>query len=77
MTGHEALLQAAETAARQAAAELEELVGGGALRENVKTARELCAMLRDLGALRRELESEQGGQCLTVRFEGDAERAAN
>ena len=73
MTDNNTLLRAAETAARQAAAELEAL-GEGGLRD-VKAARELCGALKDLLALERELRGGEAAE-IVVRFEGETRQAA-
>ena len=62
--------------ARKAAAALEELSEAGRLAEETKTARELCGVLKDALAIERELRDETRGAAITVRFEGETEKAS-
>lgn len=75
-TGHKALARSAGVIARKAAAALEELSEAGRLAEETKTARELCGVLKDALAIERELRDETRGAAITVRFEGETEKAS-
>ena len=72
MNDHEALAHAAGLVARSAADELEKLSAEGRLAAETKSARELCAVLKDALSLERELRADERAAVLTVRFEGEA-----
>ena len=76
MTEREALARSVGAIARQAAAELEALSAGDGLSGDTKTARDLCAVLKDMLTLEKELREQESAAVLTVRFEGDAAEAA-
>lgn len=76
MPGHEAIARSAGAVAEEAAEALKKLARSGQLAEETRTARELCGVLRDSLAIERELLAEEKSALLTVRFEGETEKAA-
>ena len=76
MNGHENLIGAVGAVAEGAAEALRRMSENGSLAADTKSARELCAVLKDALAVERELRAEAAAAEVTVRFEGAAEQAS-
>ena len=76
MNGHENLIGAVGAVAEGAAEALRRMSENGSLGDDTRSARELCAVLKDALAVERELRAEERAAVVTVRFEGDAEEAS-